>query len=65
MKDLQSIVEVLIKKMDKENQVEIINESRFDDVLIQVENDVEDYRFENQQKIKDSLEEISTVVLTA
>ena len=65
MKTLQSTAEVIIKKMQKANEVEIIDESTYEDVFTQVENDLEEYRFENQQKIKDSLEEISTIVFTA
>ncbi|MBN1969735.1 MAG: hypothetical protein JW870_10235 [Candidatus Delongbacteria bacterium] len=65
MKTLLSDAEVTVRRMQKNKQVEIIDESTYEDVFEQIESDLEEYRFENQQKIKDSLEEISTIVFTA
>ena len=65
MSELKGTLDVLIKKLDKQGQVEIIDDKTCEIVFIQVENDLEKYRFENQQRIKDSMEEIATVVLTA
>lgn len=65
MNTLKSKYEILIEKLEKEGKIRVIDESQKSKILEKVENDLNEYRFENQKKIRESQEEISTVVLTA
>lgn len=65
MNTLKSKYEILIEKLEKKGKIRVIDESQKSKILEKVENDLNEYRFENQKKIRESQEEISTVVLTA
>lgn len=65
MSELKSKYDLLIEKLKAEGKVEVIGEDQKDKIVGVVEKELEDYRFENQKRIKDSQEEIATVVLTA
>lgn len=65
MSNLKSKFDIIVDDLKKEGKVEHIDDEKIEKVLKQVEEDLEEYRFENQKRIKDSQEEIATVVLTA
>jgi hypothetical protein len=62
---IKSKYQLLIEKLEEEGKVEKIQEETTVKMLDSIQDEIETYRFENQQRIKDSLEEIATVVLTA
>jgi len=65
MNTLKSNYELLIEKFEKAGKVTVINETQKSKIFEKAEKDLFDYRFENQKKIRESHEEISTVVLTS
>lgn len=64
--NLKSRFQEIIESLEKKGEVEIIkNEDKVVETLKEVEKELNDYRFENQKRIKESQEDIATVVLTA
>jgi hypothetical protein len=63
MKTLKSKFDIVLEKLHKEGKVTAVEKQ--DEIIEKISKDLEDYRFRNQKKIKDSQEEITTIVLTA
>lgn len=63
MKSIKSKYDQLLEKLQNEGAK--IQEKPKDGVIEKVEKALNEYRFENQKKIKDSQEEIATIILTA
>ncbi|HET8885606.1 MAG TPA: hypothetical protein VFM70_04545 [Salinimicrobium sp.] len=57
--------ELLIKELDADAEVTIVDQDTTRKIFDEIEEDIEMYRFENQQKIKDSQEEMANVVFTS
>ena len=64
-KSIKEYYELLIKELKAEAEVTIVDEATTKIIFDGIEEDLEGYRFENQQRIKDSSEDISNVVFTA
>lgn len=63
---LKSKFQEIIESLEESGEVKIIQvEKKALEILKEIEKELNDYRFENQKRIKESQEEISTVVLTA
>ena len=62
---IKEYYQLLIKELKAEAEVKIIDEATTKLIFEGIEEDLEEYRFENQQRIKDSQEDISNVVFTA
>jgi glycerol dehydrogenase-like iron-containing ADH family enzyme len=62
---IKEYYESLIKELKAEAKVIIVDEATTKIIFDGIEEDLEEYRFENQQRIKDSQEDISNVVFTA
>ncbi|MFS4456081.1 hypothetical protein [Maribacter sp. 2304DJ31-5] len=62
---IKEYYELLIKELKAEAEVTIVDEATTKIIFDSIEEDLEGYRFENQQRIKDSQEDISNVVFTA
>lgn len=63
---LKSRFREIIESLEKKGEVEIIkNEDKVIETLKEVEKELNEYRFENQKRIKESIEAIGSVVLTA
>ena len=65
MEKLKSKYEILVERLRGEGKVEVIGSEIKNKIIEKVESGLDSYRFENQKRIKESQEEISTVVLTA
>jgi hypothetical protein len=65
MSELKSKYDILIERLKGEGKVKIIDAAQKDKIVGVVEKELDDYRFENQKRIRDSQEEIATIVLTA
>lgn len=65
MENLKSKYELVLERLDDEGKVTVINEKDKDQILDKVAEELDEYRFENQKKIRESQEEIATVVLTS
>ena len=65
MSELKNEYDIIIEKYSKAGKVVIVEAKEWDEIISAVEKDLEEYRFENQKRIKDSQDEIATVVLTA
>tara|TARA_R110002072_G_scaffold7503_2_gene40960 strand:- start:758069 stop:758266 length:198 start_codon:yes stop_codon:yes gene_type:complete len=65
METLKSKFELVLERLNEEGKVTIINEEDKDEIMAKVAEELDEYRFENQKKIKESQEEIATVVLTS
>ena len=65
MSELKSKYDLLIRKLKKAGKVVIIDAGQKDKIVGMAEKELDEYRFENQKKIRESQEEIATVVLTA
>ncbi|WP_437371114.1 hypothetical protein [Maribacter litoralis] len=64
-KSIKEYYELLIKELKAEAEVTIVDEATTKIIFDGIEEDLEGYRFENQQRIKDSSEDISNVVFTS
>ncbi|AZQ59318.1 hypothetical protein EJ994_11055 [Maribacter sp. MJ134] len=62
---IKEYYELLIKELKAEAEVKIVDEATTKIIFDGIEEDLEEYKFENQQRIKDSQEDISNVVFTA
>lgn len=62
---IKEYYELLIQELKAEAEVKIVDEATTKRIFDGIEEDLEEYRFENQQRIKDSQEDISNVVFTA
>ena len=64
---LKSRFEEIIESLKKEGSVEVVStdEKVLNTLKEEVEKELDDYRFENQKRIKESQEDIATVVLTS
>ncbi len=63
---LKSRFNEIIESLKEKGEVEIIQEEqKVSESLKEVEKELNDYRFENQRRIKESQEDIATVVLTS
>ena len=65
MSELKNEYDIIIEKYSKAGKVVIVEAKEWDEIISAVEKDLEEYHFENQKRIKDSQDEIATVVLTA
>lgn len=65
MVELKSKYELVLERLIAEGRVSTIDEKQKDAIIAIVEKELEEYRFQNQKKIRESQEEIATVVLTA
>lgn len=65
MADLKSKFELVLERLNEEGKVTVINEQDKDEIMDKVAEELDEYRFENQKKIRESQEEIATVVLTS
>jgi len=65
MGELKSKYELIIEELSRQGKVVVISASQKDKIVGAVEKELDEYRFENQKRIRDSQEEIATVVLTA
>jgi hypothetical protein len=65
MVELKSKYDILVERLKSEGKVNVIDESTKDIIVGFVQKELDDYRFENQKRIRDSQEEIANVVLTA
>jgi hypothetical protein len=65
MAELKSKYEIVIERLKAQGLVSTIEESIKDKIVSTVEKELDDYRFENQKRIRESQEQIATVVLTA
>lgn len=65
MAELKSKYDVVVEKLKLAGQVNVMDEAAKDKIVGFVQKQLDDYRFENQKRIRDSQEEIATVVLTA
>ncbi len=64
-KSTKEYLEMLIEEMKADVKVTILDEETTEKIFSEIEDDIEGYRFENQQRIKDSQKEIADVVFTA
>jgi len=63
---LKSKFNEIIETLEKKGEFEIIdNGQKVIETLQEIEKTLEDYRFDNQRRIKESQEDIATVVLTS
>jgi hypothetical protein len=62
MAELKSRFEVLLDRLKKEG---VVKETPKDVIFEKVEKELNEYRFENQKKIRESQEQIATIILTA
>lgn len=65
MAELKSKYELVLERLKVEGRVSTIDEKKKDQIVAVVERQLDEYRFENQKRIRESQEEIATVVLTA
>lgn len=65
MRTLKSKFDIVLERLSKEGKVTEINELNKGQILEKVTKELADYRFNNQKKIRESQEEIATIVLTA
>jgi hypothetical protein len=65
MRTLKSKFDIVLERLNKEGKVTEINEANKGQIIEKVTKELEDYRFNNQKKIRESQEEIATIVLTA
>jgi len=65
MNTLKSKFDIVLEKLHKEGKVTIIDEQKKSVIISKVAEELEDYRFDNQKRIRESQEEIATVILTA
>lgn len=65
MRTLKSKFEVVLERLNNEGKVTIIDETNKGQIIDKVTKELEDYRFNNQKRIRESQEEIATLVLTA
>ncbi len=65
MGELKSKYEILIESLAKEGRVSKIEDSKKNEIVSAVEKELDEFRFHNQKRIKESQEQISSVVLTA
>jgi ribosomal protein L24 len=65
MRTLRSKFDIVLERLNKEGKVTEINEASKGQIIEKVTKELEDYRFNNQKKIRESQEEIATIVLTA
>ncbi|WP_147678856.1 hypothetical protein [Algibacter pacificus] len=65
MADLKSKFELVLERLNEEGKVTVINEEDKDEIMDKVAEELDEYRFENQKKIRESQQEIATVVLTS
>lgn len=57
--------EIVVGRLTDEGRVTVIDEERKDEIMEMVTEELDEYRFENQKKIRESQEEIATVILTS
>ena len=65
MVELKSKYEIVIERLKAQGLVTTIEESLKDKIVSSVEKELDEYRFQNQRRIRESQEQIATVVLTA
>jgi hypothetical protein len=65
MTELKSRYELVIERLKGEGRVTLMDEGTKNQIVASVEKDLYEYRFNNQKRIKESQEEIATVVLTS
>jgi hypothetical protein len=65
MAELKSKYEIVIERLKAQGLVSTIEESVKDRIVSTVEKELDNDRFENQKRIRESQEQIATVVLTA
>lgn len=65
MTTLKSKYDQIIDRLRAEGKVNEMPENERQELIDAIEKDLEEYRFENQKRILDSQEEITTVVLTS
>jgi len=65
MPELKSKYDIVIERLKAEGRVTIIDEKKKDEIVATVEKELNEYRFQNQKRIRESQEQIATVVLTA
>lgn len=65
MSELKSKFEEIVDKLDKEGKVSTLSEEKSAEINQSLQQNLDEYRFENQKKIRESQEEIATVILTA
>lgn len=65
MRTLKSKFDIVLERLKDEGKVTEINEASKGQIIEKVTKELEDYRFNNQKKIRESQEEIATIVLTA
>ena len=65
MKSLKTKFEIVLGRLTDEGKVTVIDEERKDEIMELVSEELDEYRFENQKKIRESQEEIATVILTS
>lgn len=65
MRTLKSKFDMVLERLNEEGKVTIIDEQDKSQIIEKVTQELEDYRFNNQKRIRESQEEIATVVLTA
>lgn len=65
MTELKSKYEIVIERLKAQGRVSTIEEGTKDKIVASVEKELNEYRFQNQKRIRESQEEIATVVLTA
>ena len=61
-KQIKSNIEKLLKKLNNPSK---LSKSERNTILAEVEKELEEYRFENQDRIRKSQEELAKVVLNA
>ncbi|WP_289022317.1 hypothetical protein [uncultured Salegentibacter sp.] len=58
-------LEDLIEELEANVKVTVVDEETTEKIFNEIEGDIEEYRFENQQRIKDSQKEMADFVFTA
>ena len=62
---LKSKFDIIVEKLQAEGKVTIMEQAASDVIVSNVEKELDAYRFENQRKVRESQDEISTIILTA
>ncbi len=65
MAELKSKYEIVIERLKAEGRVTTIVESKKDAIVAVVEKQLDEYRFQNKKRIRESQEAIASVVLTS
>jgi len=65
MAKIKSKYEQLIERFQDEGRVQEVDSEKSEEIIANVEKEVDEYRFENQKRMRESQEEVATVVLNS